>query len=35
MLPHPGFEIPDAFVQPDIRRAEVNDHRPKLNYHSM
>jgi hypothetical protein len=30
MLPHPGFEIPDTFLQPDVRRAEVNVHRPQL-----
>ena len=30
MLPHPGFEIPDAFLQTGVRRAEVNDHRPLL-----
>ena len=35
MLPHPGFEIPDAFLQPDVRRAEFNDHRPKLNNQSL
>ena len=31
MLPHPGFEIPDAFLQPDVRRAEVNDRCLLLN----
>jgi hypothetical protein len=37
MLPHPGFEIPDPFLQPDVRRAEFQDgrllscvRRPKL-----
>ena len=30
MLPHPGFEIPDAFLQTGVGRAEVNDHRPQL-----
>jgi len=30
MLPHPGFEIPDAFLQTDVRRAEVNDRCPLL-----
>ncbi len=30
MLPHPGFEIPDAFLQPDVRCPEVNDHRPQV-----
>jgi len=30
MLAHSGFENPDAFLQPDVRRAEVNDHRPQL-----
>jgi len=30
MLAHPGFENPDAFLQPAVRRAEVNDHRPQL-----
>ena len=28
MLPHPGFEIPDPFLQTDVRRPEVNDHCP-------
>ena len=27
MLPHPGFEIPHAFLQPDVRRVEVQDGR--------
>ena len=31
MLPHPGFEIPDPFLQPDVRRAEVNDRCLLLN----
>ena len=31
MLPHPGFEIPDAFLQMDVRRAEVNDRCLLLN----
>ena len=30
MLPHPGFETPDAFFQPDVRRAEINDRCPLL-----
>ena len=30
MLPHPGFEIPDTFLQTDVRRAEVNDRCPLL-----
>ena len=31
MLPHPGFEIPDAFLQPDDRCPLLGDCRPKLN----
>ena len=31
MLPHSGFEIPDAFLQTDVRRAEVNDRCLLLN----
>ena len=37
MLPRPGFESPDAFLQPDVRRAEFQEgrllscvRRPKL-----
>ena len=37
MLPHPGFEIPDAFLQPDDRcpllgnhRLLLGDHRPEI-----
>ena len=30
MLPHPGFEIPDAFLQTGVRRPEVNVRRPQL-----
>ena len=30
MLPHPGFEIPDAFLQTGVRRSEVNVRRPQL-----
>ena len=29
MVPHPGFEIPDTFLHPDVRREEVDDHRPQ------
>ena len=31
MLPHPGLEIPDTFLQTDVRRAEVNDRCLLLN----
>ena len=31
MLPHPGFEIPDAFLQTDDRCPLLGDCRPKLN----
>ena len=31
MLPHPGFEIPDAFLQTGVHRPEVNVHRPEVN----
>jgi len=31
MHPAPGFENPDAFLQPDDRCPEVNDHRLLLN----
>ena len=30
MLPHPGFEIPDAFLQPDDRCPLLGDCRPEL-----
>ena len=30
MLPHPGFEIPDAFLQTGVHRPEVNVRRPQL-----
>ena len=33
MLPHPGFEIPDAFLQTGVRRPELNVHRPEVNVH--
>jgi hypothetical protein len=33
MLPHPGFEIPDAFLQLRDRCPEVNVHRPEVNVH--
>ena len=32
MLPHPGFEIPDAFLHTAVHRPEVNDRYPLLGY---
>jgi len=31
MLPHPGFKIPDAFLQPDDYCPLLGDHRLLLN----
>ena len=33
MLPHPGFKIPDTFLQLRDRCPEVNVHRPEVNVH--
>jgi len=35
MLPHPGFEIPDTFLQLRDRYPLLGDCRPKLNYQCL